>query len=482
MSTNYEVIIGLEVHLQLNTKSKLFCGCSTKFGEEPNANTCPVCLGMPGTLPVINERAVEYALMACRATDCKINQYNKFDRKNYYYPDLPKGYQISQFDLPIGFDGAVTIETEDGYKDIGLTRIHLEEDAGKLIHAGSVADSDHSLVDFNRGGVPLIEIVSEPDLRTPAEAKAYLDALKQIMLYLGISDCNMEEGSLRCDANVSIRPEGQEEFGVKVEVKNMNSFKAVENALSYEVERQKKMLENGDVISQETRSWNDTSNKTVLMRGKEEADDYRYFPEPDLMPLEISDQWIKETDDNLPELPLAKKERFIEDYELPEYDAEVLTDDFKLANLFEETVGNYSNPKEVSNWLMGEFLKLLNEEGISPDESNITGNNLASLLKLIDDGTISSKIAKDVFEEMFNTGKEPEAIVEEKGLTQISDEDKLVEIINNILDENQDVVEEIQSGNERPVGFLVGQVMKETRGKANPQLANKLIREEVAKR
>lgn len=482
MSTNYEVIIGLEVHLQLNTESKLFCGCSTKFGEEPNANTCPVCLGMPGTLPVINQRAVEYALMACRATACKINQYNKFDRKNYYYPDLPKGYQISQFDLPIGYAGAVTIETEGGYKDIGLTRIHLEEDAGKLIHAGSVADSDHSLVDFNRGGVPLIEIVSEPDLRTAAEAKSYLDALKQIMLYLGISDCNMEEGSLRCDANVSLRPEGQEEFGVKVEVKNMNSFKAVENALSFEVERQKKLLENGDVISQETRSWDDTSNQTVLMRGKEEADDYRYFPEPDLMPLEISDQWIKETDQNLPELPLAKKERFIEDYQLPEYDAEVLTDDFKLANLFEDTVRNYEKPKEVSNWLMGEFLKLINEEGISPDESEINGSNLASLLELIDDGTISSKIAKDVFAEMFKTGKEPAEIVEEKGLTQISDEDKLVEIINNILDENQDVVEEIQGGNERPVGFLVGQVMKETRGKANPQLANKLIREEVAKR
>ena len=482
MTTNYETIIGLEVHLQLNTKSKLFCGCSTKFGEEPNANTCPVCLGMPGTLPVINERAVEYALMACRATDCKVNQYNKFDRKNYYYPDLPKGYQISQFDLPIGFDGAVTIETESGYKDIGLTRIHLEEDAGKLIHAGSVADSDHSLVDFNRGGVPLIEIVSEPDLRTADEAKAYLVTLKQIMLYLGISDCNMEEGSLRCDANVSVRPEGQEEFGVKVEVKNMNSFKAVENALSFEVERQKKMLENGEVIRQETRSWDETSNQTVLMRGKEEADDYRYFPEPDLMPLEISDEWIEETDDNLPELPLAKKKRFIEDYELPEYDAEVLTDDFKLANLFEETVQNYSEPKEVSNWLMGEFLKLINEEGIAPDESKITGSKLASLLKLIDDGTISSKIAKDVFEEMFRTGKEPETIVEEKGLTQISDEDKLIEIINNILDENQDVVEEIQSGNDRPVGFLVGQVMKETRGKANPQLANKLIREEVAKR
>lgn len=482
MTTNYETIIGLEVHLQLNTKSKLFCGCSTKFGEEPNANTCPVCLGMPGTLPVINERAVEYALMACRATDCKINQYNKFDRKNYYYPDLPKGYQISQFDLPVGFDGAVTIETENGYKDIGLTRIHLEEDAGKLIHAGSVADSDHSLVDFNRGGVPLIEIVSEPDLRTPAEAKSYLEALKQIMLYLDISDCNMEEGSLRCDANVSLRPEGQEEFGVKVEVKNMNSFKAVENALSFEVKRQRKMLENGEEISQETRSWDDTSNETVLMRGKEEADDYRYFPEPDLMPLEISDEWIKETDDNLPELPLAKKERFIDEYELPEYDAEVLTDDFKLANLFEETVQNYSRPKEASNWLMGEFLKLSNEEGIAPDESNVTGDKLASLLKLIDDGTISSKIAKDVFEEMFKTGKEPEEIVEEKGLTQISDEDKLVEIINNILDENQDVVEEIQSGNDRPVGFLVGQVMKETRGKANPQLANKLIREEVAKR
>ena len=479
MTTNYETIIGLEVHLQLNTKSKLFCGCSTKFGEEPNANTCPVCLGMPGTLPVINERAVEYALMACRATDCKINQYNKFDRKNYYYPDLPKGYQISQFDLPVGFDGAVTIETENGYKDIGLTRIHLEEDAGKLIHAGSVADSDHSLVDFNRGGVPLIEIVSEPDLRTPAEAKSYLEALKQIMLYLDISDCNMEEGSLRCDANVSIRPEGQEEFGTKTELKNMNSFKAVEKALTYEVKRQKSVLNEGNVVIQETRTWDDELGKTISMRGKEEAHDYRYFPDPDLVPLEVDNDWINELKEDLPELPYKRKQRFVEEYDLPEYDAEVLTDTRALADFFEAGVKEFSEPKTVSNWVMGEFLRLLKEEETVIKECEVSGKSLGKLLKLMDDGTISNKIAKEVFEEMFKTGKGAEEIVEDKGLKQISDEDKLEEIVENIIEENPDAVEDIRNGKDKAIGFLVGQVMKETRGKANPQMVNQMFRDKI---
>lgn len=482
MTTKYETIIGLEVHLQLNTNSKLFCGCSTQYGAEPNANTCPVCLGLPGTLPVINEKAVEYALLACRATGCEINQYNKFDRKNYYYPDLPKGYQISQYDLPIGYDGDITIEVDDQRKEIGLTRIHLEEDAGKLIHKGSVSESDNSLVDYNRGGIPLIEIVSEPDLRTPEEAREYLNSLKQIMLYLGISDCNMEEGSLRCDANVSLRPKGQQEFGVKVEVKNMNSFRAVENALTFELERQKLMLDDLEEVVMETRSWDEDKGKTVSMRSKEEAEDYRYFPEPDLMPLKISDSWIQAIDHSLPELPLAKKDRFIDEYGLPEYDARVLTGDIELAQLFEEAVEADAEPKEVSNWLMGEFLKLVKEENISPGETQITGEKLASMLDLIEDGTISSKIAKDVFTEMFSTGKEPKKIVAEQGLTQISDEDKLLEIINNILDENMEVVEDVKNGKDRAIGFLVGQVMKETKGQANPQLANKLIRQEIEKR
>ncbi|MGM0419715.1 MAG: Asp-tRNA(Asn)/Glu-tRNA(Gln) amidotransferase subunit GatB [Bacillota bacterium] len=482
MTTKYETIIGLEVHLQLNTNSKLFCGCSTRYGAEPNANTCPVCIGLPGTLPVINEKAVEYALLACRATGCEINQYNKFDRKNYYYPDLPKGYQISQYDLPIGYGGAITIEVDNKRKEIGLTRIHLEEDAGKLIHKGSVSESDNSLVDYNRGGIPLIEIVSEPDLRTPEEAREYLNSLKQIMLYLGISDCNMEEGSLRCDANVSLRPEGQQEFGVKVEVKNMNSFRAVENALSFELERQKKLLDDLEEVVMETRSWDEDKGRTVSMRGKEEAEDYRYFPEPDLMPLEISDSWIKNVDQSLPELPLAKKDRFREEYELPEYDAGVLTGDFELAKLFEEAVAADADPKEVSNWLMGEFLKLIKEENLSPGETQITGEKLASLLGLIEDGTISSKIAKDVFTEMFSTGKDPKKIVADQGLTQISDEDKLLEIINNILDENLEVVDDVKNGKDRAIGFLVGQVMKETKGQANPQLANELIRQEIEKR
>lgn len=482
MTTKYETIIGLEVHLQLNTNSKLFCGCSTQYGAEPNANTCPVCLGLPGTLPVINEKAVEYALLACRATGCEINQYNKFDRKNYYYPDLPKGYQISQYDLPIGYGGNITIEVDDQRKEIGLTRIHLEEDAGKLIHKGSVSESDNSLVDYNRGGIPLIEIVSEPDLRTPEEAREYLNSLKQIMLYLGISDCNMEEGSLRCDANVSLRPKGQQEFGVKVEVKNMNSFRAVENALTFELERQKLMLDDLEEVVMETRSWDEDKGKTVSMRSKEEAEDYRYFPEPDLMPLKISDSWIQAIDQSLPELPLAKKDRFIDEYGLPEYDARVLTGDIELAQLFEEAVEADAEPKEVSNWLMGEFLKLVKEENISPGETQITGEKLASMLDLIEDGTISSKIAKDVFTEMFSTGKEPKKIVAEQGLTQISDEDKLLEIINNILDENMEVVEDVKNGKDRAIGFLVGQVMKETKGQANPQLANKLIRQEIEKR
>ncbi|MGM0409428.1 MAG: Asp-tRNA(Asn)/Glu-tRNA(Gln) amidotransferase subunit GatB [Bacillota bacterium] len=481
MTKKYETVIGLEVHVQLNTKSKIFCDCSTEFGGEPNSHTCPVCLGLPGTLPVLNKKAVDYAIMASRALNCDISEYSKFDRKNYFYPDLPKAYQISQYDLPIGKDGYIEIEKED--KDelhkLGVTRVHLEEDAGKLIHEGTIDKSSGSLVDYNRTGVPLIEIVSEPDMRSAQEARKYLDQLKKTMEYLGISDCNMEEGSLRCDANVSLRPYGQEEFGVKTELKNMNSFKAVEKGLEYEVERQKELLDKREEVIQETRTWDEDLRKTISMRGKEEAHDYRYFPEPDLAPLEIDKNWIEEIEKRIPELPLEKKLRFIEEYGLPEYDAGVLTDDIDLANLFEEGVTAFDDPKEVSNWIMGEFLRLINENEIEVTESKITGEKLGKMLELMDEGIISSKIAKTVFEKMFESGKEPETIVEEKGLKQISDEDKLEEIVDNIIEENPEVVEDIQNGKDKAIGFMVGQVMKETKGKANPQMVNEMFRDKI---
>src|SRR6056297_107802 len=464
MSTKYETVIGLEVHVQLDTESKIFCGCSTEFGKEPNENTCPVCLGLPGTLPVLNKKVVDYAIMAGLALNSDIAEYSKFDRKNYFYPDLPKAYQISQFDLPIAEDGNIEIETEQGIFNIGVTRVHLEEDAGKLIHEGSIDKSKGSLVDYNRTGVPLIEIVSEADMRSPAQARAYLRELKLIMEYLDISDCNMEEGSLRCDANISLRPVGQKEFGTKAELKNMNSFSAVEKGLEYEVKRQREILEEGGKVVQETRTWDESLNKTISMRGKEEAHDYRYFPEPDLVPLEIDEDWKKEMSKKIPELPLAKKERFIEDYDLPPYDAGVLTENRELAELFEEGVKVYNDPKVVSNWVMGEFLRLLNENSQSPFETGVSPINLAKMLKMIDQDIISGKIAKEVFEKMYNSGKDPETIVEEEGLKQISDEDELENIVDGIIAENPDAVEDVQNGKDRAIGFLVGQVMKETRG------------------
>jgi aspartyl-tRNA(Asn)/glutamyl-tRNA(Gln) amidotransferase subunit B len=481
MANKYETIIGLEVHVQLNTKSKIFCDCSTEFGGEPNSHTCPICLGLPGTLPVLNKKAVDYAIMASLALNCDISEYSKFDRKNYFYPDLPKAYQISQFDLPIGENGYIKIgkKADEGYKEIGVTRIHLEEDAGKLVHQGTIDKSSGSLVDYNRTGVPLIEIVSEPDMRTPSQARKYLNQLKLIMEYLDISDCNMEEGSLRCDANVSLRPYGQEEFGERAELKNMNSFKAVEKGLAYEVERQKEILKEGGEVIQETRTWDESLNKTISMRGKEEAHDYRYFPEPDLVPLEISQSWIDEIEEEVPELPIEKKKRFTDEYDIPEYDAGVLTDNKELAHLFEDGVKAYNDPKEVSNWVMGEFLRLVNEEGMEVGESKITGSKLGEMLKLMKEGTISSKIAKTVFEEMFKTGKSPDTIVEEKGLKQISDEDKLEEIVDNIIADNPDAVEDIKNGKDRAIGYLVGQVRKETKGKANPQMVNQMFRDKI---
>ncbi|MFW6264787.1 MAG: Asp-tRNA(Asn)/Glu-tRNA(Gln) amidotransferase subunit GatB [Bacillota bacterium] len=480
MTAKYETVIGLEVHAQLATDSKIFCNCSTEFGAEPNMHTCPVCLGLPGTLPVLNKKVVDYAIMAGLATNCSIADYSKFDRKNYFYPDLPKAYQISQFDLPICREGYIEVELEDGVKKIGITRIHMEEDAGKLIHEGSIDKSSGSLVDYNRTGVPLIEIVSEPDMRTAAEARQYLTQLKKILEYIAVSDCNMDEGSLRCDANVSIRPLGQKEFGTRTELKNMNSFKAVEKAIEYEVERQKEVIENGGQVVQETRTWDDSLNKTISMRGKEQAHDYRYFPEPDLVPLEIDSEWVDSIRNQLPELPREKKERFVKEYGIPEYDAGVLTDSLALATFFEDCVISYNDAKAVSNWIMGDFLRLVKEENLDIEEVKITGALMAKMLQLMDKGVISSKIAKTIFEEMFKTGKDPETIVEEKGLKQISDEDKLEEIVEKILEENPEAVEDIRNGKDRAIGFLVGQVMKETRGKANPGMVNKLIRAKVS--
>ncbi|HMA60067.1 MAG TPA: Asp-tRNA(Asn)/Glu-tRNA(Gln) amidotransferase subunit GatB [Halanaerobiales bacterium] len=479
MDKNYETVIGLEVHVQLDTDSKIFCSCSTEFGSEPNTNTCPVCLGLPGTLPVLNKKAVDYLVMTGLALNCEIATYSKFDRKNYFYPDLPKAYQISQYDLPIAKDGFIEVETEEGTHKIGITRIHLEEDAGKLIHEGSIDRSSGSLVDYNRTGVPLAEIVSEPDIRTPEQAREYLNYLKKTLEYLGVSDCNMEEGSLRCDANISLRPRGDKEFGTKVELKNMNSFKAIEKALAYEQKRQRQMIEAEETIVQETRTWDEDKSKTISMRGKEEANDYRYFPEPDLVPLEINESWENEIKEKLPELPAVRKKRFIEDYDLPEYDADVLTDSRELADLFEECVSEYEDAKEVSNWIMGEFLRLVNEEKMEVEETKITGQLLGKMLKMMDEGVISSKIAKTVFEEMFYTGKDPEDIVEEKGLKQISDEDKLEKLVEEIIEDNPDVIEDIRNGKDKAIGYLVGQVMKETKGKANPQMVNKMFKEKI---
>lgn len=479
MSRKYETIIGLEVHVQLATESKIFCNCSTEFGAEPNKHTCPVCLGLPGTLPVLNKKVVDYAIMAGLALNCNINSYSKFDRKNYFYPDLPKGYQISQSDYPICENGYIEIDTEEGTKKIGITRIHMEEDAGKLVHEGSIDQATASLVDYNRTGIPLIEIVSAPDIRTPSEARAYLTQLKQILQYIGVSDCNMEEGSLRCDANVSIRPVGQKEFGTKTELKNMNSFRAVERALEYEVERQRKILEEGGEIIQETRTWDESLNKTISMRTKEEAADYRYFPDPNLPPLNVDRDWVERIKSSLPELPREKRERFVREYALPEYDAGVLTDSRELADYFEACVKEYSDAKAVSNWIMGDFLRLLKEENLEIAEVKMTPAHLSGMLKLMDEGVISSKIAKTVFEEMFKTGKAPEQIVEEKGLKQISDAGQLEEIVLKVIEANPSVVEDIKSGKDKAIGFLVGQVMKETRGKANPGMVNQIIREKI---
>ena len=469
---DYEVVIGLEVHAQLRTKSKIFCSCSTQFGAGPNENTCPVCTGMPGMLPVLNARAVEYAVKMAMAVDCAVNRRSLFARKNYFYPDLPKGYQISQFELPVAEHGHIDIHTDNGVKRIGITRIHMENDAGKNIHSTS---DNASYVDLNRAGVPLIEIVSEPDMRSAEEAVAYLKSLRAILVYLGICDGNLEEGSFRCDANVSIRPRGQEEFGTRAELKNMNSFRNIQRAIEYEVERQIDLVEDGEQVVQETRLFDAAKGVTRSMRGKEEAHDYRYFPDPDLLPLVIEEEWMEKWRAELPELPEARCRRFQEALGLPEYDALVLTAEKEVADYFEEALAVHAEPKKISNWVMGEVMRELNDRGVSLAECRLRPGDLARLVKLVDDGIISGSIAKSVFKELFESGGDPEAHVKAKGLAQISDTSAIGGLVDEVLAENPAEVERYKGGDRKLTGFFVGQVMKKSKGKANPGLVNQLL-------
>ncbi|MGZ9587318.1 Asp-tRNA(Asn)/Glu-tRNA(Gln) amidotransferase subunit GatB [Paenibacillus marinisediminis] len=468
----YETVIGLEVHVELHTKSKIFCGCSTAFGAPANSQTCPICLGHPGVLPVLNRQAVEYAMKAAMALNCEIGSVSKFDRKNYFYPDSPDAYQISQYDQPIGQNGWIDIEVNGETKRIRINRLHLEEDAGKLTH---IDGGLGSLVDLNRCGMPLVEIVSEADMRSPEEAKAYLEKLKAIMQYCEVSDVKMEEGSLRCDANISIRPYGQKEFGTRAELKNMNSFRGVQRGLEYEEERQADILEDGGEVVQETRRWDDAQGRTITMRGKEEAHDYRYFPDPDLVPLHIDDAWKERVRASIPELPDARKARYTSEYGLPSYDAEVITSSKKLADLFEESLAHTSDAKAVANWVMGDLLGYLNQNGKEIEDVALTGHGLGEMIGLIEKGTISNKIAKTVFKAMIESGKSPQAIVEEQGLVQISDEGAIRSIVEKIVAANPQSVEDYRAGKEKAIGFLVGQVMRETKGKANPTLVNELL-------
>lgn len=475
---DYEVIIGLEVHAELSTNTKMYCNCSTKFGADPNTHCCPICTGMPGVLPVLNERVVEYAVKAGLATNCEISRFSKQDRKNYFYPDLPKAFQTSQYDLPLCIGGHLDINVNGEKKRIGITRIHIEEDAGKLIHDAYTGDT---LVDMNRCAVPLIEIVSEPDIRSAEEAVAYMQTLKSILEYLNVCDCKMQEGSLRCDVNLSVRPVGQKEFGTRTETKNLNSFKAIQNSIEFEIKRQIEEVENGGTICQETRRWDDAKGIGYAMRSKEDAHDYRYFPEPDLAPIVLSDEYINNIKDNLPEMPHVKKERYMQEFSLPEYDADILTSSIKSANFFEEANEICNNPKAVANWIMGDFARMLNEKEIEINESKVTPENLAELISLIDKGTISSKIAKQVFEEMFESGENAKDIVEKKGLVQMSDEGAIKAIVEKVVEANPQSIIDYKAGKDRAIGFLVGQIMKETKGKANPQIVNKLLLEIINK-
>lgn len=471
MSKQYETVIGLEVHVELATKTKIFCGCTTAFGGAPNTHTCPVCTGMPGSLPVLNKQVVEYALAVGLAANCQINQYCKFDRKNYFYPDNPQNYQISQLYLPICHDGYVEIETESGAKKIGIHEIHMEEDAGKLIHDAE----GHSLVDYNRSGVPLIEIVSEPDMRNAEEVIAYLEKLRMMIQYLGASDCKLQEGSMRADVNLSVREVGTDTFGTRTEMKNLNSFKAIARAIEGERKRQIGLIEKGIPIVQETRRWDDTLEESFPMRSKEDAQDYRYFPDPDLVPVWISDRWISQVKERQPELRTEKMERYMAEFGIPKYDAEILTGSKKLADFFEETTAICEKPKKVSNWLMVETFRLLGENRQEPEDISFSPVNLAKLIDLAEKGVINSTVAKEVFEKIFYEDLDPQKYVEENGLKTVSDEGALSKVIETVLADNPKMVEDYKNGKKKAIGALVGQTMKATKGKADPALVNQML-------
>ncbi len=474
----YESVIGLEAHVELSTRTKMFCGCKLSFGEEKNTYTCAVCLGHPGSLPVINKKAVEYATKIAVALNCRINTDTIFHRKNYFYPDMPKNYQISQYDMPLGVGGFLEVDMGDHIRRVNITRVHMEEDTGKLLHTGStgrISESEASIVDFNRAGTPLIEIVTEPDIRSPEEAKQYMIALRNLILYLDVSNCSMEEGSLRCDANVSLREAGQKKLGTKAEIKNLNSFRFLQRGLEYEIKRQTKILQSGKKVVQQTRHFDNKTDTTKALRSKEEAHDYRYLPEPDLVPIQMDESVVKEAAGNIPELPAEKAVRFQQEYGLSKYDSNFLAGDRALAGYFEECTGHHDNAKAIANWIMGDFSALANKEKIAIKDSKVTPKDLCGMLKIIDSGVISSKIAKSVFEDMFKTGRDPQAIIEERGLEQISDEGELGSIVDRVIAQNPGPAQEYREGKKKAIGFLIGKVMAETGGKANPRLVNEMV-------
>ena len=472
----YETVIGLEIHAELATKSKIYCSCSTEFGGDVNTHTCPICTGMPGVLPVLNKKVVDFVIKAGLAMNCDITPYGKQDRKNYFYPDLPKAYQTSQYDLPVCVNGHLDVEVDGKTRRIGITRIHIEEDAGKLIH-DRYADS--SLVDYNRCGVPLIEIVTEPDMRSPEEARVFLETVKSILEYIEVSDCKMQEGSLRCDVNLSVRPEGQKEYGTRTEMKNINSFRSAVRAMEFERARQIDLIDYGEEVVQDTRRWDDAAGKSYEMRSKEEAHDYRYFPEPDLVPIVIDKEWVERIRESLPELPEARKARYIADYNLPSYDAWFITSSRKLADYFEETIKEGAAPKAVSNWIMGDISKMMRENDL--EEIPFKPTYLAKMIALIDKGTISNTAGKKVLSALFEEEKDPEIIAKEKNLIQVNDESALIPIVQKIIDDNPQSVADFKAGKEKAMGFIVGQAMRATKGAANPQVMNKLVRELLSK-